>query len=172
MDHCAFGSGTDPRAGDQQRCWQFPGCHAALAYVEGAVRLLASDPALVQAARLAERYQAKRTTGSNGAPLITGRISKTDYWVYFEDCSDGANCKAVQFHCGHLLIRPIHTYKINDFNSRCRFIRPLSESRGKSADGDADGDFVAQRWDGPKMFVTDPDLWRRMIGHWERQLGV
>jgi len=136
----------------------------------GMVGLLASDPLAIQAAMLAEGFQARLTTNSNGDPMITGRVSKTDYWVYFQDCTDGANCKAVQFHSGYMLNRPIDAAELNDFNSRYRFMRSFLNDEG----------YPRMQMDllmrdegmGPKLFATYVDLWRQLIGHWERQLGI
>lgn len=135
-----------------------------------AAGLLASDPSAIQSAMLAEGFQAKLTTSSGGNPMITGKISKTDYWVYFQDCTDGANCKAIQFHSGYLLSRPIDAAELNDFNARYRFMRAWLNDEGNPR---MQMDLL-MRDDGmgPKMFATYLDLWRQLVGHWEQQLGI
>ncbi|WP_226782095.1 YbjN domain-containing protein [Oceaniglobus trochenteri] len=139
---------------------------------EGALRqgLLAADPVAVRDAMLTEGYQAKLTTDNAGNPMITGRISRTDYWVYFLDCQGGVNCKGVQFHSGYLLNRPIDAAEINDFNARFRYIRAwLNEEGNPRMQMD-----LLMRDDGmgPETFATYLDLWRQLIVIWENQLGV
>jgi len=135
------------------------------------VGLLASDPGAIQAAMLAEGYQAKLTTSSSsGNPMITGKISKSNYWVYFLDCKDNTNCKGIQFHCAYELSRPIDAAEMNDFNSRYRYVRAWLNDEGHPR---MQMDLL-MRDDGmgPMMFNTYLDLWRQLIGHWEDQLGI
>ncbi|WP_164512352.1 YbjN domain-containing protein [Oceaniglobus ichthyenteri] len=132
--------------------------------------LLASDPASIQQVMLAEGYQARLTTSNGGNPLITGKISRTEYWVYFLDCQDGQNCKGVQFHSGYIVDRPIDAAEMNEFNGRYRYIRAwLSDEGHPRMQMD-----LLMRDDGmgPETFATYLDLWRQLVSIWEEQLGV
>lgn len=135
-----------------------------------ATGLLAANPASIQAAMQAEGFQAKLTTNTDGDPMITGKVSDTDYWVYFLDCVDGANCKGVQFHSGYHLDRGVTAAEMNQFNADYRYIRAYLNDQG---DPRMQMDLL-MRDDGmgPETFKTYLDLWRQLVGHWEKALGI
>lgn len=132
--------------------------------------LLASDPGSIQSAMLAEGFLAKLERTQSGNPLITGKISRTDYWVYFLDCKDGENCKGVQFHSGYIVNRPIDAAEMNEFNARYRYVRAWLSNEGHPR---MQMDLL-MRDDGmgPETFATYLDLWRQLVVIWEDQLGV
>ncbi|MDG2003065.1 MAG: YbjN domain-containing protein [Novosphingobium sp.] len=59
--------------------------------------ICAADPGSIVAAMQAEGYQAKLGTAKDGDPMIDSGASGYDFTVQFYDCTEGKDCKSIQF---------------------------------------------------------------------------
>ena len=60
----------------------------------------AANPESIRAAILAYGHKARLETGSDGNPVIRGRMDNINYDVFFLNCDGGQNCLDLQFSTG------------------------------------------------------------------------
>jgi len=72
---------------------------------------------------------------SDGNPQIAGRLEGVKYWVYFYGCTNGANCRSVQFSTGYT--DPFTAAKANEWNYQYRYVKAY-ESKGSNFRMDVD----------------------------------
>jgi hypothetical protein len=133
--------------------------------------LLASDPASIQAAMMVAGYQAKVETREGGEIVITGRISRTGYWIYFKNCDDaGRNCRSIRFRSGYIVDTPPTLEALNRSNADVRFMRAWIPEDGSPR---MQMDLV-MRADGigRENFARYLAVWSELIGYWEEFLEV
>jgi hypothetical protein len=69
-------------------------------------------------------------TDSLGDPMIVGRIDGLSYQVIFNDCTDNADCKVVQFRSGFDLDQGMSYDRINDWNDSRKFGTAFLDEEG------------------------------------------
>jgi hypothetical protein len=72
---------------------------------------------------------------SDGNPQIAGRLEGVKYWVYFYGCTNGANCRSIQFSTGYT--DPFTAAKANEWNYQYRYVKAY-ESKGSNFRMDVD----------------------------------
>jgi len=94
-------------------------CSLALAQAQAQSLIDASNPQGIL--NIARGYgSADLTTDSTGDPKITGRTEGIAYSVWFYGCSDGRNCKSIQFSSGWVSDR-VSLRDVNRWNKTKRF---------------------------------------------------
>jgi hypothetical protein len=72
---------------------------------------------------------------SDGNPQIAGRLEGVKYWIYFYGCTNGANCRSIQFSTGYT--DPFTAAKANEWNYQYRYVKAY-ESKGSNFRMDVD----------------------------------
>jgi len=70
---------------------------------------------------------AELSTDSENDPLIKGRIDGTSYHVFFYGCSNGRNCKTIDFHAAWSSNR-VNLRDVNEWNRTKRFVNAYLDS--------------------------------------------
>ncbi len=110
-------------------------------------------------------YTATMEKDSDGDPKISGKVSSTNFNVYFYGCSDNTNCKSLIFKAGYNLTNGITASKINEWNRNKRFSRAYIDDEGDpflEMDVNLDYDGV-----GNKNFQDTLDWWRVSVESFE-----
>ncbi|MEL6978287.1 MAG: YbjN domain-containing protein [Pseudomonadota bacterium] len=71
---------------------------------------------------------AELATSNDGDPLIRGRMSGVRYIVLFYGCTDGVNCRTIQFYTAFQ--KQVTDEKMNDWNRTKRFGRAYRDNEG------------------------------------------
>lgn len=87
-----------------------------LATTAGAQTIDATNPAELTKLFREEGYKAEIGVDSVGDPTISGRISQTNWTLYFYGCDGGLDCDFVQFQAGYDLDNGIAAERINEWN--------------------------------------------------------
>lgn len=91
----------------------------------------ATNPADVL--EIAKGYgSAELKRGSDGDPLIEGRLNGRSYAVFFYGCKGGRNCGSLQFYWG-IDKKNVALSSINDWNQGKRFGRAYVDKNGELA---------------------------------------
>ena len=126
----------------------------------------ASDPAGV--ARFMEKtgYRVELATDTRGDPLISGRISRTDYAIQFYECENGAFCNSVQFVAQAAKPAALTLEQLNAFNARWRYARlTLADSQVRiQMDVNLDAGVTADNLE------DTLDIWRQLLEIFERDV--
>lgn len=89
----------------------------------------ATDPAVIQ--DLASGYgSAQLTTDGVGDPLVKGRINGTGYQIYFYDCTDGKDCRTIQFSAGWTGLENVTAQMMEKWNQDKRFATAFLDTDG------------------------------------------
>ncbi len=110
-------------------------------------------------------YTGTMEKDSDGDPKISGKVSKTDFDVYFYGCTDNTNCKSVIFKAGYNLENGISALKINEWNRTKRFSRAYIDDESDpflEMDVNLDYDGV-----GSENFQDTLDWWRVSVESFE-----
>jgi len=83
----------------------------------------ATDPARIAALIQAEGYKAALTEDSVGDPLIESAAQGVDFSVFFYECTQNADCGAIQFYAGFDLSEAYPIAQINQWNTENRYLR-------------------------------------------------
>ncbi len=83
----------------------------------------ASDPAGI--ARFMEKtgYRVELRSDTKGDPVITGRISRSDYVIQFYECEQGLTCNSIQMMSQTARPATLTPDTANAFNARWRYVR-------------------------------------------------
>lgn len=126
----------------------------------------ASDPAGIVRFMEKTGYRVALAADTKGDPVITGRISRTDYVIQFYECESGAFCNSVQFLAQ--VPRPAATTAetANTFNARWRYVRmTLDQAQVKlQMDVNLDAGVTADN------FEDTLDIWRQLLEVFERDI--
>lgn len=68
-------------------------------------------------------YPARLTEDNVGDPLVEFRMGSEKLSLFFYDCTDNADCQAVQFYSGYRTEGSVDLELLNAWNSERRFIR-------------------------------------------------
>ena len=126
----------------------------------------ASDPPAI--ARFMEKTGYRVTLGADvpGDPVISGRISRTDYVLQFYECENGAFCNSVQFLAQAATPPALTLEQVNAFNARWRYVRAsIVEGQVKlQMDVNLDAGVTADN------FEDTLDIWKQLIAIYESDI--
>jgi hypothetical protein len=83
----------------------------------------ASDPSGIVRFMEKTGYRVELATDTRGDPVISGRISRTDYLIQFYECEGGQFCNSVQFVASSPKPAALTPETANAFNARWRYVR-------------------------------------------------
>ncbi len=113
-------------------------------------------------------YQADMATGPAGDPIISGRISSSDYTIHFYECENGEFCNSIQFLADTPIPPAMTMEKVNAFNARWRYVRASLTSNvvRLQMDVNLDGGVTAGN-------IEDTlDIWRRLLETYETEFAA
>ena len=126
----------------------------------------ASDPPAI--ARFMEKTGYRVTLGADakGDPVITGRISRTDYVMQFYECENGAFCNSIQFLVQAPAPAALTLEQVNAFNARWRYVRAsIVEGQVKAQmDVNLDAGVTADN------FEDTLDIWKQLVAIYESDI--
>jgi hypothetical protein len=102
---------------------------------------------------------AELETGAEGAPMIRGRMNGKRYSIFFNDCTDGADCGTIQFWT-YMAAPPDALAAVNDWNRDYRFAEAYLDR-----DGDVSIEMDVNLWGGvsPRNLDDTFDWWRLVL---------
>ncbi len=103
---------------------------AMLAGTSGALAIDATDPAKILSAMQEYGFAATLEQDSEGDPLISSRISKTKFRVFFFGCDNNTDCSSIHFRAGYNLDKPISALVVNEWNRQKRFGKAYIDDEG------------------------------------------
>jgi hypothetical protein len=126
----------------------------------------ASDPPAM--ARFMEKtgYRVELGAGSQGDPVITGRISRTDYLIQFYECESGSFCNSMQFLAQAARPPAVTLETTNAFNARWRYVRAtLVDNQVRlQMDVNLDAGVTADNLE------DTLDIWKQLVEIYEREI--
>jgi len=146
---CAAGAQTPPSA-DRVRGGMFD----------------ASDPPGLTRFLETTGYRVELTVDGAGDPVISGRISRSDYTIRFYECENGSFCNSIQFVAQAVLPADLSLEQVNAFNIRWRYVRlTLTETAAKlQMDVNLDAGVTADNLE------DTLDIWRQLLEVFERDI--
>lgn len=75
-------------------------------------------------------YRALLETDGEGDPMITSAASGVNFSVFFYGCTDGADCRSLQFRASFDLADPTTAAKMNEWNRLHRFGKAYIDDEG------------------------------------------
>jgi len=126
----------------------------------------ASDPAGIVRFMEKTGYRVELAADTRGDPVITGRISRTDYVIQFYECENGAFCNSVQFLAQAAKTPSITAETANSFNARWRYVRLTVDPTvvKLQMDLNLDAGVTADN------FEDTLDIWRQLLEIFERDV--
>ena len=126
----------------------------------------ASDPGGIVRFMEKTGYRVSLAADTKGDPVITGRISRTDYVIQFYECENGSFCNSVQFLAQVPRPAAVTTETANTFNGRWRYVRlTLDNDQMKlQMDVNLDAGVTADN------FEDTLDIWRQLLEIFERDI--
>ncbi len=140
-----------------------------LAAPASAQQILASNPQSLINFFFGLGIPAQLTTDAVGDPLVEFRVNSDTYQVFFYDCTENANCLALQFYSGYRLDQPVSLETVNGWNTDRRFVRAYRTDDG-AARIEMD---IATSSDGisARDFEDLYNLWIESVGLFEERIG-
>ena len=126
----------------------------------------ASDPAGI--ARFMEKtgYRVELRADTKGDPVITGRISRSDYVIQFYECEQGVTCNSVQFMSQATKPASLTGESANAFNARWRYVRITFDAAQVKLQMDVNLDAGVTA----DNFEDTLDIWRQLLEIYERDI--
>jgi len=126
----------------------------------------ASDPAGL--ARFMEKtgYRVELRADTKGDPVITGRISRSDYVIQFYECEQGLTCNSVQFMSQAAKPATLTGDSANAFNARWRYVRITFDATQVKLQMDVNLDAGVTS----DNFEDTLDIWRQLLEIYERDI--
>lgn len=126
----------------------------------------ASDPAGM--ARFMEKtgYRVELRADTKGDPVITGRISRSDYVIQFYECEQGLTCNSVQFMSQAAKPASLNGDSANAFNARWRYVRITFDAAQVKLQMDVNLDAGVTA----DNFEDTLDIWRQLLEIYERDV--
>jgi hypothetical protein len=126
----------------------------------------ASDPPGLTRYMESTGYRVTLGADTRGDPLISGRISRSDYVIQFYECENGAFCNSIQFMSQTEKPPGMTMEQINSFNMRWRYVRAtLTDTQLRlQMDVNLDAGVTADN------FEDTLDIWRQLLEIYERDL--
>ena len=126
----------------------------------------ASDPAGL--ARFMEKtgYRVELRADTKGDPVITGRISRSDYLIQFYECEGGQTCNSIQFMTQAQRPASLTPDAANAFNARWRYVRITYDAAQvkMQMDVNLDAGVTADN------FEDTLDIWKQLVEIYERDI--
>ena len=129
----------------------------------------ASDPSGIVRFMEKTGYRVELATDTRGDPVISGRISRTDYLIQFYECEGGQFCNSVQFVAASPKPAAFTPETANTFNIRWRYVRLTWDAAQikLQMDVNLDAGVTADNLE------DTLDIWKQLIEIYERDiLGV
>lgn len=129
----------------------------------------ATDPVALRDAIQEAGYQAKLDTDNQGDPMIKGRMSHSNYQMYFYGCKDHKNCGSLLIKVGYdMKQKPFAIDKMNEWNLNKRFGTAYLDK-----DGDPNLKMSINLWGGTtkKNFGDTILFWQEAVTDFEKQIG-
>ena len=142
------------------------GCFLAGAPVR-AQMIEASDAGKLATAMQGMGWQAKLGKDGEGDPLITSKISRTEYVVQFYGCTDHTKCGSVLFSASYNVKKKMTAQDANAWNMKKRFGSVTIDK-----DGDPRLTMSVNLFGGvsAKNFEDTVDYWRLAVTDFEKQI--
>ncbi len=129
----------------------------------------ASDPAGIVRFMEKTGYRVELATDTRGDPVISGRISRTDYLMQFYECEGGQFCNSVQLVAQSPKPAAFTAETANTFNARWRYVRITWDAAQIKLQMDINLDAGVT---GDNLEDT-LDIWKQLVEIYERDiLGV
>lgn len=90
----------------------------------------ASNPFDLMQLIRAEGYKAELSQDSDGDPMLKGRISDTNWSMFFFGCEENRNCDIVKFSAGYDLQNGVSAAKVNEWNRSKLFGQAFVDEEG------------------------------------------
>ena len=106
---------------------------AIAAFLGGAAsagNISAKDPQKILEAMQQYGFASTLTADDSGDPMITSKVSRSDFFVIFYGCEENKDCKSVMFRAGYDLKDPLSALKINEWNRDKRFGKAYIDDEG------------------------------------------
>lgn len=130
--------------------------------------IYSSDPQGIVDAMRAAGYQATLTSDNDGNPKIKGKLSKSEYSIYFYSCQNKKDCLSVQFSAGYNLDRGLTTAKVNEWTYGKRWAKMSIDEEG---DPYLQMDVNLRYGVTEDTFADTLDVWRMMVEDFEPFIG-
>lgn len=126
----------------------------------------ASDPSGIVRFMEKTGYRVELATDTRGDPVISGRISRTDYLVQFYECESGQFCNSIQFLAQSPKPASFTAETANTFNMRWRYVRLSWEATQikLQMDVNLDAGVTADNLE------DTLDIWKQLIEIYERDI--
>ena len=126
----------------------------------------ASDPAGI--ARFMEKtgYRVELRSDTKGDPVITGRISRSDYVIQFYECEQGLTCNSIQMMSQAAKPATLNGDTANAFNARWRYVRVTYDATQVKLQMDVNLDAGVTA----DNFEDTLDIWRQLLEIYERDV--
>lgn len=126
----------------------------------------ASDPAGI--ARFMEKtgYRVELRSDTKGDPVITGRISRSDYVIQFYECEQGLTCNSIQMMSQTAKPATLTGDTANAFNARWRYVRVTYDATQVKLQMDVNLDAGVTA----DNFEDTLDIWRQLLEVYEREI--
>lgn len=131
--------------------------------------VIATNPISVVQALQSAGYPAVLGRDEQGAPKIDTSVGGTSFIVYFFDCTNGSDCRAVQFHSSYEGEAPA-LETMNRWNRDYRYTRAFVTAEGNPAlelDINLDSPGGMSR----RLFLDSLDLYVSLLPQFERLIG-
>ena len=131
--------------------------------------VMATNPISVVQALQSAGYPAALGRDEQGAPKIDTSAGGTSFIVYFFDCTNGRDCRAVQFHSSYESEAPA-LETINRWNRDYRYTRAFVTADGNPA-LEFDINLDAAGGMSRRLFLDSLDLYVSLLPQFERLIG-
>lgn len=142
---------------------------AALALPAQAQTVTASDPSSVVQALEAAGLPARQTVDELGEPQIDSNVGDTNFSIFFFDCTNGRDCRSIQFHASYE--HPVPAASVFDiWNRDVRYGRAFVSERGHPT-MEMDVNLDAPGGISRALFRDSLDLFVVLVGMFEQRIG-
>ncbi|WNO55007.1 YbjN domain-containing protein [Stakelama saccharophila] len=122
---------------------------------------ITADPQAISEILRADGYDAEIEYSASGDPFITSEGSKNRFTIFFNNCTDGKDCRTIQFYAGFATSEPRTLSLINQWNREKRFAKAYIDDQNDprlEMDLNLNNGGVARN-----NFVSDFRLWVRLL---------
>lgn len=114
-----------------------------------------------------EGYQAKLEVLDDGEPVIRSSEAGSDFSIYFYDCTNGTNCKTIQFFTAYDLDNGMTMDQVNTWNREFRFGKVyLDDENDPFLEMDVNLDYGVSEGN----FLDTLDWWTVVLGRFEEYI--
>ncbi|MGE0180202.1 MAG: YbjN domain-containing protein [Sphingomonas sp.] len=132
--------------------------------------ITATNPNSIVQALQAGGYRAQLGRDSNGDPKIDTAAGGTNFIVYFFDCTNGRDCRAVQLHSSYEMDTVPALSRLNEWNRDHRYGRAfISGNNFPTMEMDINLD--AGGGMSRALFLDNVELFTTLLPQFERMIG-